>query len=67
MTGINESEFNEAMRDISAVSNAVGDQARAMTNQELGRLLLSGKWSTIEVHEAGRRLIRTYDDHGAVT
>lgn len=67
MSGIDEEAFREAIRDISAMTNAASEQARAMTNQELGRLLLSGKWSTLEVHEAGRRLLRTYDNHGAVT
>jgi hypothetical protein len=27
-----------------------------MTDAELAELLLSGRWTTIEVHEAGRRL-----------
>ena len=36
---------------------AAGDQAQAMTDAELGELLLNGRWTTIEIHEAGRRLL----------
>lgn len=35
---------------------AADDQAQAMTDAELGELLLAGRWTTIEIHEAGRRL-----------
>lgn len=38
-------------------ATAAADQAAAMTDRELGELLLSGRWSTVEVHEAGRRLV----------
>jgi hypothetical protein len=31
--------------------------AQGMTNEELGAILLSGRWTTTEVHEAGRRLV----------
>lgn len=36
---------------------AAADQAQAMTDAELGTLLLRGGYTTIEVHEAGRRLL----------
>lgn len=35
---------------------AADDQAQAMTDAELSERLLSGRWTTVEVHEAGRRL-----------
>jgi hypothetical protein len=35
---------------------AADDQAHSMTDAELGECLLTGRWTTIEVHEAGRRL-----------
>lgn len=37
---------------------AAGDQAHAMTDAQLAECLLTGKWTTGEVHEAGRRLSR---------
>jgi hypothetical protein len=55
------SDPEEARRTIlglAGATTAADDQARAMTDKELGELLLSGRWSTIEVHEAGRRLMR---------
>lgn len=48
--------FAAALEGISAQIVVAGDQAGAMTNAELGELLLSGRWTTIEIHEAGRRL-----------
>ncbi len=53
-----EHDMREAVRDLSALMNSAADQARAMTDAELGELLLSGRWSTIEIHEAGLRLKR---------
>jgi hypothetical protein len=50
-------ELKRAILGLSGAVTAADDQAKSMTNQELGELLLSGKWTTIEVHEAGRRLI----------
>jgi hypothetical protein len=50
-------EFREAVLDLKALMNAAGDQARAMTDAELGQLLLTGPWTTIEIHEAGHRLV----------
>jgi hypothetical protein len=52
------SEIRDAVRGLAGAVTAAGDQAQAMTDLELGHLLLSGRWSTIEVHEAGRRLSR---------
>jgi hypothetical protein len=31
-------------------------QVQAMTDEELAEALLTGRWTTLEVHEAGRRL-----------
>lgn len=45
-----------AILGLAGAMAAAGDQAQAMTDQELGELLLTGRWSTIEIHEAGRRL-----------
>ena len=50
-------EVKNALLGLAGSMAAAGDQARAMTDRELGELLLSGRWSTIEVHEAGRRLV----------
>ncbi len=53
-------QIGEAAKDLVAMSTAADDQARAMTDRELGECLLgiNGKgWTTIEIHEAGRRLI----------
>lgn len=44
------------VKGLAGVVTAAADQAQAMTDAELGALLLSGRWTTIEVHEAGRRL-----------
>jgi hypothetical protein len=44
------------LKGLAGVVTAAADQAQAMTDAELGDLLLSGKWTTLEVHEAGRRL-----------
>ena len=49
-------EMREAIKDLSALMNAADDQASAMTDVELGECLLNGRWTTIEIHEAGRRL-----------
>lgn len=49
-------EVKNALLGLVGAMTAAGDQAQAMTDAELGALLLSGGWSTIEVHEAGRRL-----------
>ena len=53
-----QDELAEAIKDINALGNAAADQAHAMTDAELGELLLTGRWTTIEIHEAARRLIR---------
>ena len=52
-------ELGEAAKDLVAMSTAADDQARAMTDRELGECLLGlndKRWTTIEIHEAGRRL-----------
>jgi hypothetical protein len=49
--------MREAVKDLRAMMTQADDQAQAMTDRELGELLLSGRWTTIEIHEAGRRLI----------
>jgi hypothetical protein len=50
-------EVREAVLDLKALMNAADDQASAMTDAELGECLLTGRWTTIEIHEAGRRLV----------
>lgn len=50
-------EAKNAVLGLAGTVTAAADQARAMTNTELGAMLLSGHWTTIEVHEAGRRLV----------
>lgn len=49
-------QVKNALLGLAGSMAAAGDQAQAMTDAELGALLLSGRWTTIEVHEAGRRL-----------
>lgn len=51
-----KSELRNAILGLAGATTAAGDQAQAMTDAELAALLLSGRWTTIEVHEAGRRL-----------
>lgn len=51
-------EVKNAILGLAGSVTAASDQAQAMTDAELGALLTSGRWSTIEVHEAGRRLMR---------
>lgn len=52
-------ELKHAILGLAGATTAAADQAQAMSNAELGALLLSGRWTTIEVHEAGRRLTET--------
>jgi hypothetical protein len=49
-------EVKNAVLGLAGSITAASDQAAAMTDAELGDLLLSGRWTTIEVDEAGRRL-----------
>lgn len=49
-------DLRKAVLWLAGRTTAQADQVQAMTDRELGELLLSGKWTTIEVHEAGRRL-----------
>ncbi len=51
-----EKEMRQAILTLAGRSTAAADQAQAMTDAELGELLLTGRWTTIEIHEAGRRL-----------
>lgn len=52
-----EREIRNAVLGLAGSMTAAADQARAMTDVELGECLGSGRWSTIEVHEAARRLL----------
>ena len=52
-------EVKNALLVLAGSVTAASDQAEAMTDAELGECLLgiNGKrWTTIEIHEAGRRL-----------
>lgn len=53
-----ERDTTRAILGLAGAMSAAADQARAMTDAELGELLLTGRWTTIEIHEAGRRLTR---------
>ena len=61
-----EQQARRAIIRLAGAATAAADQAQAMTDQELGRLLLSGRWTTIEILEAGRRLVAR-DDRGGNT
>lgn len=61
-----EREMRRAILGLAGSVAAADDQARAMTDSELGECLLNGRWSTIEIHEAGLRLIaRSMKDEDA--
>ncbi len=52
-------EVKNALLGLAGSMTAASDQAQAMSDRELGECLLGidGKrWTTIEIHEAGRRL-----------
>jgi hypothetical protein len=49
-------EARKAILGLAGSMTAADDQAQAMTPDELADRLLTGRWSTIEVHEAGLRL-----------
>lgn len=49
-------EMREAVKDLKAFMVAADDQASALTDRELGEQILSGRWTTIEIQEAARRL-----------
>ena len=51
-------ELKHAILGLAGATTAKADQVQVMTDAELAELLLSGRWSTIEVHEAGRRLAK---------
>jgi hypothetical protein len=57
MSGLDSNEARKAILGLVGATTAKADQAQAMTDAELGTLLVTGRWSTIEVHEAGRRLL----------
>lgn len=57
MTGpLPEDELRKAVLGLAGAMAAADDQAQAMTDEELGEMLLNGRWTTIEIHEAGLRL-----------
>ena len=51
-----ERELKQAILGLAGATTAAADQAQAMTDAELAERLLTGRWTTIEVHEAGKRL-----------
>lgn len=51
-----EDEMRRAILGLAGATTAASDQAQSMTDAELAERLLTGRWTTIEVHEAGRRL-----------
>jgi len=55
-------EIRKAILGLVGATVAAADQAEAMTDAELADRLLTGRWSTIEVHEAGRRLLAKTSD-----
>lgn len=59
---VDPDEMRDAVRWLAGRTVAKADQVQAMSDRELGSLLLAGGWTTIEVHEAGRRLIRSASD-----
>ena len=60
-------ETRRAILGLVGAMNAAADQAGAMTDAELGSLLLDGHWTTIEIHEAGRRLLAHHALRGSPT
>lgn len=50
-------EMRQALLGLAGAITAAADQADSMTDKELGERLTTGRWTTIEVHEAGRRLL----------
>ncbi len=48
--------FADSLESLVVNMQVASDQAQAMSDAELGELLLKGRWTTIEIHEAGRRL-----------
>jgi hypothetical protein len=59
---MNEKEIRRAILYLAGSTTAAVDQSVAMTDTELGEVLLSGHWTTVEVHEAGRRLVSRASD-----
>ncbi len=60
MSGPDPKELRAALLGLAGSMTAADDQAKAMTDRELGESLLglNGRsWTTIEIHEAGRRLL----------
>ena len=57
------SELRRAILRLMGATVAASDQAQTMTDEELAERLLTGRWTTIEVHEAGRRLKKHGDGY----
>jgi hypothetical protein len=55
--GVSQDEIRRAILLLAGSVTAASDQADAMTDAQLAARLLSGRWTTIEVHEAARRLM----------
>lgn len=53
---VHPNSIRNALFGLAGAVTAADDQAQAMTDAELADRLLTGRWTTIEVHEAGRRL-----------
>ena len=49
-------DLKQAVLGLAGTTTAAADQVQSMTDAELAERLLTGRWTTIEVHEAGRRL-----------
>lgn len=60
---IPEDEMKDAINWLAGRTVAAADQVHAMTDAELSEALLTGKWTTLEVHEAGRRLAARAVEH----
>lgn len=58
-------EARRAILGLTGSATAAADQAHAMTDAELADRLLTGRWTTIEVHEAGRRLRKRAEEGGS--
>ncbi len=57
-------EVRSAVLGLAGSVTAASDQAQAMTDEQLGRLLLAGGYTTIEVYEAGLRLVSRNQEPG---
>ncbi len=57
-------EIRRAVLGLAGSVTAASDQAQAMTDEQLGQLLLNGGYTTIEVYEAGLRLVSRKQEPG---